>query len=136
MKQENRMSLKLESTLGLGDVRVSMGAHTKVLYQGKPLGLTSIFNLVKSRTPLYYMSDLCVIKFLPAKLVYEQDVYGNETIVLYDVDGKHWYDSLYTDPSEAFNELYQKQMRRIEQERAKLLAMKEREQKSVSKPNE
>ena len=150
MKQENRMSLKPENTIGIEKqsfIEQEQGIRHDVplvVYQGKPLDLTSIFNLVKSRTPLYYMSenpnDNFCEKFIPAKLVYEQDkdgnetmdLYGNETMDLYDVDGKHWYThfhrALYTDRQEAFDEWYQKQMRLIERARAKLLELEKREE--------
>lgn len=142
MKQENRMSLKLENTIGIEKqsfIEQEQGIRHNVplvVYQGKPLDSASIFNLVKSRTPLYYMSedqkDNFCVKFIPAKLIYEQDKDGNETMDLYDVDGRHWYTyfhrALYTDRQEAFDEWYQKQMRLIERARAKLLELERREE--------
>lgn len=132
MKQPGKISLSLKNTLG--EARVSMSVYPQVIYNGKSLDLTSIFNLVKSRTPLYYMTedqkgDFCV-KFIPAKFVYKKDENDIETVDLYDVDGRRWcfHRPLYTDPSEAFNELCKEQMRLIERARAKLLELERREE--------
>lgn len=133
MKQENRMSLELENTLGLGKARVTVVVYPPVIYNGKLLDLTSVFNLVKSRTPLYYVSEdpkdnFCRRKFIPTKLVYKQDENGNETVNLYDADG-NWscYHPHYTDPNEAVEEWYKQQMVHIERARAEMQALLDRE---------